>query len=81
MLEVSLTEPDELDVVGAADPDPEPLLLQAAKSRAPTTTSPKAPPLRHLRRDGCTAQTAWLVGLKASGVPAALCAPGYLPNT
>jgi hypothetical protein len=82
MAEVSLAEP-ELAVLGAADPDPDPdpPLLQAARSRAAATASPAAPLLNHLLRERCIAQAAWLVGLKASGVPDALCAPGYLPST
>jgi hypothetical protein len=84
MAELSFAEPDEFDVLavlGAADPGPDPPLLQAARSRAAATTSPAAPLLNHLLRERCIAQAAWFVGLKASGVPDALCAPGYLPNT
>jgi hypothetical protein len=39
-----------------------------------------APPLN--RRVGSRmAQTAWDVGLNASGVPEEVCAPGYIPST
>ena len=84
MAVVCVAEPDELeepDVLGAADPDPDPPLLQAARSRAAATTSPTAPPLNHVPRELRMTQAAWLVGLKASGVPEADCAPGYFPRT
>ena len=48
-----LDEVDGLDVLGAADPDPDPPLLQAPRSRAAATTSPAAPLLNHLRRELC----------------------------
>jgi hypothetical protein len=53
-----LDELDEPDVVGAADPEPEPPLLQAARSRAAATTSPAAPPLNQLPRELLIAQAA-----------------------
>jgi uncharacterized RDD family membrane protein YckC len=73
--------PDE--VVGAA-PIPSSFALpppQAANRRPAATISPTAAPLTHPALDLVTVQAAWLVGLKANGVPAAVCAPGYLPNT
>ena len=81
MAEVCVAEPDPFDELGAAEPDPDPPPLQAARSRPAATTSPTAPPLHHLPRELRIAQAAWLVGLKASGVPEAVCAPGYLPST
>ena len=73
------------------DPDPDPLeeadpggsdppLLHAARSSAPPRTRASAPPLN--RRVGSRiAQTAWDVGLNASGVPEEVCDPGYMPST
>ncbi len=68
-------------VVDAAEPDePDPPPLHAARSSAPARTRTSAPPLN--RRAGSRiAQTAWDVGLNASGVPEEVCAPGYMPST
>jgi hypothetical protein len=60
--------------------DPELPPLHAARSSAPARTRTSAPPLN--RRVGSrSAQTAWDVGLNASGVPEEVCAPGYIPST
>ena len=68
-------------VVDAADPDEaDPPLLHAARSSAPTRTMRSAPPLSG-RVGSRKTQTAWDVGLNASGVPEEVCAPGYIPST
>ena len=68
------------DRLEEADPDPDPPLLQAARSSAAARTRTTAPPLN--RRAGSRiAQTACDVGLNASGVPEEVCAPGYIPST
>ena len=66
----------ELDV---DDADP-PVLPHAARSSAPARTRTSAPPLDH-RAGSRSTQTACDVGLKASGVPDELWAPGYIPST
>jgi hypothetical protein len=73
-------EPEPAPLEGA-DPDGVgPPLLHAARSSAPPRTRASAPPLN--RRVGSRmAQTAWDVGLNASGVPEEVCAPGYIPST
>ena len=77
---VDFAAPDPL-----ADPDPDPddsdpPPPHAAKSSAPARTRTSAPPLN--RRVGSrAAQTAWDVGLNATGVPEEVCAPGYIPST
>jgi hypothetical protein len=73
-----------LDVdVDAVEPVPdelEPPPLHAARSSAPARTRTSAPPL-YRRAGSRMAQTAWDVGLNASGVPDEVCAPGYIPST
>ena len=73
-----LEAPDPLEDVDPDEPDPP--LLHAARSSAPPRTRTSAPPL-HRRAGSRMAQTAWDVGLNASGVPEAVCAPGYIPST
>src|SRR5271156_1070357 len=65
-------DPDD-EPLEEADPEgPDPPLLHAARSSAPARTRTSAPPLN--RRVGSRiAQTAWDVGLKASGVPEEVC--------
>ena len=66
-------------MVGDDDPGPPPP-PQAESSRAAATTVTTAPPLIH-RFGSRTVQAAMDVGLNASGVPDAVCAPGYMPST
>jgi hypothetical protein len=80
--DVAAAEPDpDVDVLEEAEPDePDPPPLHAARSSAPARTRTSAPPLS--RRAGSRMpQTAWDVGLNASGVPEAVCVPGYIPST
>jgi hypothetical protein len=75
---VDFAAPDPLADPDPDDPDPPP--LHAARRSAPARTRTSAPPLN--RRVGSrTAQTAWDVGLNATGVPEEVCAPGYIPST
>src|ERR1700678_2458831 len=72
---VDAAAPDPLEELGLNEPDPPPL-LHAARSSAAARTRTTAPPL-HRRAGSRIIQTACDVGLKASGVPDEVCAPGY----